>query len=134
MSTVRNTVREARQLYLFDEPEITELNANMWHGSFNGRESTLQQLSPYVGKMKSGMARSLVRLYSRPGDVVLDPFAGSGTTNLAALETERHSIGVEIEPKYLDIIERRMRVPLGGTSVQLVRELPPPVPTATAAA
>ena len=67
------SVREARQLYLFDDTQvITRLNARLWHGSFNSRESTLQQLSPYVGKMKSGMAKVLISLYSEPGDTVLD--------------------------------------------------------------
>lgn len=84
-SRMSHSLKEARQLYLFDEPEITALNAEMWHGSFNGRESTLQQLSPYVGKIKSGMARTLVRLYSQPGSVVLDPFSGSGVVPLEAL-------------------------------------------------
>lgn len=69
------TLKEARQLYLFDDTKvIAKLDARLWHGSFNSRESSLQQLSPYVGKMKSGMARVLIHLNSKPGDVVLDPF------------------------------------------------------------
>ena len=79
VSTLSEDVKEARQLYLFDDTEvITGLDARLWHGSFNSRESTLQQLSPYVGKMKSGMAKVLLSLYSEPGDTVLDPFSGSG--------------------------------------------------------
>jgi len=78
VSTLSESVREARQLYLFEDTElVTELDARLWHGSFNSRESTLQQLSPYVGKMKSAMARVLITLYSKPGDIVLDPFSGS---------------------------------------------------------
>ena len=78
-------LREAQQLYLFKEKEIVpRLDPRLWHGSFNGRESTLQQLSPYVGKMKSGMARVLIALYSRLGDTVFDPFAGSGVVPLEA--------------------------------------------------
>ena len=37
------------------------LDAKLWHGSFNGRESTLQQLAPYVGKLKSGIAQGISR-------------------------------------------------------------------------
>lgn len=78
-------LREARQLHMFDHIAApSRLDSRMWHGSFNGRESTLQQLSPYIGKLKSGMARVLIDMYSRPGDVVLDPFSGSGVVPLEA--------------------------------------------------
>ena len=46
---------------------------------------------------------------SRRGDIVLDPFAGSGTTLLAAHRTGRRGYGVEIDPIYCDVIIRRLR-------------------------
>jgi DNA modification methylase len=52
--------------------------------------------------------RRLIRMFSFVGDTVLDPFAGTGTTAVAALETGRHSISVEVEPRYVDIMERRL--------------------------
>lgn len=57
------------------------------------------------------MAERLIRMYSFCGDKVLDPFAGSGTTNAAAIGCRRNSIAVEVEPLYLrsmtDRFERR---------------------------
>ncbi len=53
--------------------------------------------------------RRLVRMFSFVGDTVLDPFGGTGTTTLAALETGRNSIMVEIDPDYVDSTERRLR-------------------------
>jgi len=50
-----------------------------------------------------------IQLYSFEGDVVLDPFAGSGTTCVVALKTGRHFIGIEIEEKYISIAERRIK-------------------------
>src|ERR1051325_8796967 len=44
--------------------------------------------------------RRLIRMFSFAGDIVVDPFAGTGTTALAALEVGRSSISVEIEPAY----------------------------------
>jgi hypothetical protein len=41
-------------------------------------------------------------------DLILDPFAGSGTTMVAAHRTGRQSIGIEIEPKYCEIAKQRM--------------------------
>ena len=85
--------------YLFDEMQtVTRLDARDWHGSFNGRESTLQQLSPYVGKMKSGMARVLISLYTKQGDTVLDPFSGSGVVPLEAAIAQRHVIANDLSP------------------------------------
>jgi hypothetical protein len=90
-----------QQLPLFQEaesPDTQELDARLWRGSFNRRESTLQQLAPYVGKMKSGMAKALVKLYSRPGDVVLDPFAGSGVVPLEAALAGRQAWANDLSP------------------------------------
>ena len=55
------------------------------------------------------LAERLIRLFSFAGDIVLDPFVGTGTTCVAALNTGRNSIGVEIEEKYFKMAERRLR-------------------------
>ncbi|MEC4836851.1 site-specific DNA-methyltransferase [Mycobacteroides chelonae] len=54
------------------------------------------------------LIRSLVDLFSEPGEVVLDPFAGSGTTLVAATYLGRKSVGVEREEKYCEIIANRL--------------------------
>jgi len=43
-----------------------------------------------------------------PGDTILDPFMGSGTTGVACVQTGRNFIGIEIEPKYFEIAEARI--------------------------
>ncbi len=53
--------------------------------------------------------RRLIRMFSFAGDTVIDPFAGTGTTALAALETGRSSISIEIEPGYIDMMEDRLQ-------------------------
>jgi site-specific DNA-methyltransferase (adenine-specific) len=55
------------------------------------------------------LPRRLIELYSFKGDVVLDPFCGSGTTCLAALKTGRKYVGYEIEPEYVGLAERRVK-------------------------
>jgi site-specific DNA-methyltransferase (adenine-specific) len=50
----------------------------------------------------------LVGIHSLPGDVILDPFMGSGTTGVAAARLGRRFVGVEIEPGYFDIACRRI--------------------------
>lgn len=50
-----------------------------------------------------------IQLYTYKGDVVLDPFAGSGTTCVAAAQDSRHYIGYEINQAYCDLAETRLR-------------------------
>lgn len=50
-----------------------------------------------------------IRLFTQEGDVVLDPFIGSGTTAVAALELNRHYVGIEIRPEYIPKIEERLK-------------------------
>jgi DNA modification methylase len=45
---------------------------------------------------------------SKPGDTILDPFMGSGTTGVACVKTGRNFIGIEIDKGYFDIAERRI--------------------------
>jgi len=54
------------------------------------------------------MIMDAIRDCSRRGDIVLDPFAGSGSTLLAAHRTGRRGCGVEIDPLYCDVIIRRL--------------------------
>lgn len=54
-------------------------------GSFNGRESSLQQLAPYVGKLKTGIVNSLVQHFTKKGEWICDPFCGAGVVPFEAL-------------------------------------------------
>ena len=56
----------------------------------------------------SELAERLIRMFSFVGDTVLDPFMGTGTTNLAAARWGRNSIGVEVDPHYFDLARRRI--------------------------
>mgnify|MGYP002682234811 FL=1 len=66
----------------------------------------------------------LVRLVAREGDLVLDPFTGSGTTGVACVEEGRDFIGIERESEYVEIARRRIdaaaaqtRLPVGRNFV-----------------
>ena len=51
---------------------------------------------------------TIIRWLTNPGDLVLDPFMGSGTTGVACVKTGRNFIGIEIDPAYFAIAERRI--------------------------
>jgi site-specific DNA-methyltransferase (adenine-specific) len=59
----------------------------------------------------------LIRMYSFVGDTVVDPFAGTGTTMAAAALAGRHSVGIEVDPSYVEMsLDRleRFEVPISG--------------------
>jgi DNA modification methylase len=54
------------------------------------------------------LPRRLIDLYTYQGDIVLDPFAGSGTTVVAAARTGRIGVGYDTEPKYVELAQARL--------------------------
>ncbi len=55
------------------------------------------------------LPRRLIELYTYRGDLVLDPFMGSGSTALASIRTERHYVGFDTDEDYVALAERRIR-------------------------
>lgn len=72
------------------------------------------------------IATRLIKMFSFVGDTVLDPFGGTGTTALAALQVGRSSVTYEVEEKYLPLITRKLaiRKHLGGNLVFERRDPP----------
>ena len=54
------------------------------------------------------LMREIISLFSAPGQLVCDPFMGSGTTGVAAVKLGRRFIGIELDPKYFDLACRRI--------------------------
>jgi DNA modification methylase len=67
--------------------------------------STRNHPAPYPVEL----AERLVRMFSFAGDTVLDPFMGTGSSNIAAANWGRNSIGVEVDPEYFRFSVRRIR-------------------------
>ena len=55
------------------------------------------------------MTEYMLSKFSDEGNVILDPFMGSGTTGVACVNTNRNFIGMELSDKYFEIAERRIR-------------------------
>lgn len=79
-----------------------------------GRNRSDRDVTYYLDRAEHPMPRHLnhvlwlVRWWSEPDGVVVDPFAGSGTTGVAAHMSGRKFIGIEIEPRYFDVACRRI--------------------------
>lgn len=68
-----------------------------------------------------------IRLFSEPGDVVLDPFMGSGTTVFAAQGLERSAVGIDLDPDYVAAVRAALRD--AGRQQRLLEEAAPYVDT-----
>jgi len=86
--------------------DIRELTS----GYFAGDEAIRDNEGNRVHTQQSPVALLLRIILSStlPGDIILDPFAGSGTTLVVAYQLKRNSIGIEIDPEYVELIKKRL--------------------------
>lgn len=75
---------------------------NLWIGNTRGQEDMCIQLN-HPAMMPKWLARDLIISWSNPGDTILDPFVGSGTVAQMALQESRSAIGIDVEPKYIEM-------------------------------
>ena len=104
-----------------DKPILKKVNKNSFN--FKGKNGTLQKYTNYpkhfieFSKDTNGvhptqkpvaLLEYLIKTYTNEGDVVLDNCMGSGSTCVAAVNTNRHYIGFELDEKYFDIACKRL--------------------------
>jgi len=92
----------------------------IWSKPCTHSECTLHQISPYIGKLKSSIAVSLVEAYSKADDVVVDPFAGSGTIALEAALRRRRVFASDISP-YARVLSKAKLCPPPSLEEALLR-------------
>lgn len=77
------------------------IRENVWRYTFD------MQTAGHPAPFPQALASDHIQSWSNPGDIVLDPFAGSGTTLKAAKELNRRYVGIEVNPEYVKICEER---------------------------
>ena len=82
-----------------------------WAASCTHQECALHHLSPYIGKMKSVIASDLISTYSRPGDLVVDPFCGCGTVPLEAARLGRRVFASDASLYAMTLTRGKLRAP-----------------------
>lgn len=100
-------------------PDVWDDIRELTSGYFAGDEAIRDTKGNRIHTQQSPVALLLrvILASTIPGDTVLDPFAGTGTTLVVAHQLERNSIGVEIDPEYVEIIERRLKRPRNADNV-----------------
>lgn len=88
----------------FDSPErgsidgATTSAGTLWHGISSRWGHSMHTMCSYHGMFPAKVAHQFIQQYSRPGDVVFDPFSGRGTTPLQARVEGRHAIANDLSP------------------------------------
>ena len=105
-----------------DRRYITDFEFAIWFTKCNGkwvfnRQEETYQRPKFVKSIEKGLhptqknlslMEDLLKIHSNEGDIVLDCFAGSGTTGVACKNLNRNYILIEKEPEYIDIINKRL--------------------------
>lgn len=78
-----------------------------------GIKKIIPQKNQHPTEKPVALSQHFIGLHSQPGETILDPFMGSGTTGVAALRTGRRFIGIEIDPGHFAVARERIERALG---------------------
>ncbi len=101
---------------LGDPPKVSKtikdkakMTTEEWNQYFSGHWNIPgEKQNGHLAMFPEELPRRLIKMFSFPGETVLDPFLGSGTTSLAARNLERNSIGYEINPAFIPVIKEKL--------------------------
>jgi DNA modification methylase len=86
--------------------EWLKCQLGVWQFFYEGRDIRDKKIHPATFPI--ALARKVVDLFTHRGELVLDPFVGSGTTLLAAQDAERNAVGFDLQQEYIDISAKRL--------------------------
>jgi site-specific DNA-methyltransferase (adenine-specific) len=69
-----------------------------------------ERIPDFPTQLPLDLLRPIVSAHSDPGDLVLDPFSGSGTTGCACIELGRRFVGIELSEKFADLSRKRLLI------------------------
>lgn len=101
LGTPPKVTAEQKQTSIITKDEWNEYFSSHWN--FNG----VKQLG-HIAMFPEELPKRLIKMFSFVGETVLDPFAGSGTTSLAAMKLGRNSISYEINKEFLPLIKEKL--------------------------
>jgi len=97
----------ANHLNCMTAKEWIKAQIGVWQFFYESRDIRNKELHPATFPIS--MARRVIELFSHKGELILDPFVGSGTTLVVAADTERNAIGFDLLPKYIELSKNRLK-------------------------
>jgi site-specific DNA-methyltransferase (adenine-specific) len=109
-----------------ENKELSKMTAEEWNTYFAGHWNFAgAKQDNHIAMFPEELPSRLIKMFAFVDDLVLDPFTGSGTTNLAAKNLGRNSVGYEINPDFIPIIKQKLGVAqkdIHGTSFEFTRQ------------
>lgn len=109
-----------------EQKELSKMTAEEWNTFFAGHWNfSGAKQSNHIAMYPEELPRRLIKMFSFIGETVLDPFAGSGTTSLAAKNLDRNSVGFEINPEFIPVIKEKLDVlqsDMNGTAYEFLSQ------------
>lgn len=110
--------KEQKELSIMTPEEWNTFFAGHWN--FSGAKQ-----NGHIAMFPEELPRRLIKMFSFVGETILDPFAGSGTTLLAAKNQDRNSVGYEINPDFIPFIKEKLEVyqpDIIGTTYEIIKQ------------
>lgn len=109
-----------------EQKELSKMTAEEWNMFFAGHWNFAgARQNNHIAMYPEELPRRLIKMFSFAGETVLDPFAGSGTTSLAAKNLDRNSVGYEINKEFVPTIKEKLGVhqnDLNGTTYEFIAQ------------
>lgn len=103
--------------------EQSKLTTEEWNQYFFGHWNFPgERQNAHLAVFPEELPRRLIRMFSFVGDTVLDPFLGSGTTTCASMKLGRNSVGYEVNPEFLPVINGKVGGSTLEANVEVVRQ------------
>ena len=117
-------VDEFEYIYIFWKPGVTKIDRRRlskeewtnWGSRAIWTIRSVQRNDDHEAKFPLELPQRLIKLFSEPGDIILDCFMGSGTSAIAALSEKRHYIGIDKENKYVWLARKNVSEFLSKTT------------------
>lgn len=88
--------------------EWVKCQPGVWRFAYEGRDIRDKDIHPATFPL--ALAKRVISLFTHEGELVLDPFVGSGTTLVAAQDLNRNAVGFDLQEKYIKLCEQRLAV------------------------
>ena len=97
---------QSNHLNCLTAKEWLKSQVGVWQFTYEGRD--VRDKSVHPAAFPISLARRVIELFTHEGELVLDPFVGSGTTLVAAQDANRNAVGFDLQRGYIDLCEQRL--------------------------
>ena len=106
IATTRTCECPPKHINCMTPKEWIKAQIGIWQFSYEGRD--IRDKEKHPATFPIALARKGIELFSHKGEMVVDPFMGSGTTLVAARDIDRNAVGFDIHPGYIALAQERL--------------------------